>query len=488
MVNPNEVNNLIDSNTGTALPTNNFDVNANKQILQKCFSRFEQEWRIYQKIYWYYCGITDVNTNMSYNASGVFDDGVFNSFIDGEGIGNYNAVNDRFAGKVNTNFIKRIIKEEVSYSTGNPITYTSIKGDTKIIDALRYNEAHWNEDHETNLAKQMLTYSFAYELYYIDKDAKFCAKVISPRHGFAYIDDFGNTIFFLHIFRQKFDSKLYLDIYTDNEIIHCDEVFGEISRTTHPFGKVPIGIAKCSEEGWLDSIYHDLKSLQDAYETNVSDISTEITDGIRNAYLHLHNTSVKEEDLARMKRLGIIETKGDGVTAGFLVKNINDGFIQNTLNLLEDKMFFITSHINPNEKLPSNTSSLAIKARMMGLQTKCKLNEEALTNCIKTRHKMLFTYLNWKQGSNFDYLDIKSKFISNLPSDDLMTATIIGMLSGKVSDETLIAQLSFVDNPGNEAKKLDAQNKANSIGNALLNPPMDNVTAKIPMPSMNKTA
>lgn len=491
--NPNNADNLINADTGAAEPTNNFDVDLNRSILEKCFSRFQIQWNIYSKIYWYYCGFTDTNSKLGFMSSGNFDDGIIDQFVDGEGIGNYNSVNDRYKGRVNTNFIKRLIKEEVSYSVGNPITYTSISDNADIIKTLKYNTAHWKAGHETKLAMNMLLFSTAYELYYINKDAKFCAKVISPRHGFAYKDDFGNIIFFLHAFRQKFDSKLYIDVYTQNEIIHCDEVFTVISRQPHYFGKVPIGIAQTSEEGWLDSIYHDIKSLQDAYETNVSDISSEITDNLRNAYLHINNFSIKEEDLKKMKKEGIIATKGDKITAEFLVKNINDTFIQNTLSTLEDKMFFLTSHINPNEKLPSNTSSLAIKARMMGLETKCKLNQNSLSDCIKTRHEMLFAYLNSLKSTNYDYLDIESKFTPNLPADDLMVATIIGLLNGKITTKTGIAQLSFIPDPALEVKNLADETKATSIGESLLNPaaadPLnDKPTVKLPTPSLNKTA
>jgi len=479
--NPNDIDtdNLIDSTTGMAMPTNNFSVEDNKLILEKCFSRFQMEWHIYQRQYFYYCGITDVNSHMSYSSEGVFDDGIFDNFIDGEGIGNYNAINDRYSGKISTNFIKRLIKEEVSYSVGNPITFTSISSDPNIITALQYNTAHWKANHETELAKNMLIYSLAYELYYINPQAQFCSKVISPRHGFAYVDDFGNTIFFLHVFRQKFDSRLYIDVYTQNEIVHCDSVFTELGRQSHCFGSVPVGIAQSSEEGWLDGIYHDVKSLQDAYETNISDISTEITNGLRNAYLHLNNTSIKAEDLEEMKKLGIIATKGQNVSAQFLIKSINDTFIQNTLATIQDKIFFVTAHIDPDIKLPSNTSSLAIKARMMNLLTKCKLNEASLTNCIKVRLQMLFTYLNNLKDTNYDYLDVVCTYVANLPSDDLMTATMLNLLNGKISNETGISQLSFVSNPQVEQDKLEAENQANAIGEALLNPqlpPTDNDT------------
>jgi len=67
--NPNDIDtdNLIDSTTGMAMPTNNFSVEDNKLILEKCFSRFQMEWHIYQRQYFYYCGITDVNSHMSYS-------------------------------------------------------------------------------------------------------------------------------------------------------------------------------------------------------------------------------------------------------------------------------------------------------------------------------------------------------------------------------------------------------------------------------------
>lgn len=477
MENPNNADNLIDSDTGTAATTTNFDVNKNRSILEKCYSRFQQQWNIYSKIYWYYCGFTDTNCKISFSSAGVFDDGIFDNFIDGDGIGNYNSVNDRFKGKVSINYVKRLIKEEVSYSVGNKVTYKSISNNPDIIKALKYNMAHWKKGHETELAKNMLIYSTTYELYYIDKDARFCSKVISPRHGFAYMDSYGNIIFFLHAFRQKFDSKLYIDIYTQNEIIHCDEVFNEIGRHPHCFGKVPVGIAQTSEEGWLDSIYHDIKLLQDSVETNVSDISTEITDGLRNAYLHLNNTSIDPKDLKNMKELGIIATKGDKVSAEFLIKAINDTFIQNTLTTLDDKIFFVTSHINPNEKLPSNTSSLAIKARMMGLATKCKTNEDALGDCIKTRNEMLFIYLNGLKNTNYDYLDIDSTFTPNLPADDLMTSQMLAQ-NPNISRKTGYGLYSFISDPDAEANQKELEEKANSIGEDLLNP-QENLTSTI---------
>jgi len=457
-----------------------FDVNVNKEILTKVFGNFQLSYHINLKMYLYYMGVTDGNT-LGISTNGSYDDLVINEFnLDAEGAGNYNFVNDRYGKGISTNFIKKFIKEEVSYSVGNDITYTSHKGDDKIIELLRQSTAHWKADHDANLAKNMLVYSAAYELYYIDKDAQFCSRVISPRHGIAYTDSCDNLIFFLHIFRQRYDTKMYVDIYTDSEIIHCDETFNELGRTSHPFGCVPIGIATVSEEGWLDSIYSDIKSLQDAYSRNLSDISSEITE-FRNAYLVLNNLDLQDGDLATMKKQGIMKTKGKDGSAGWLIKTINDTFIQNTLTTLEDKMFQISCHINSNEKMSANTSSLALRARLISLEEKCKLNQKALANCVKTRLQMLLVYMNGLKNTSYDYRDIKVKFTPNIPSDDLTNSTVVTALGDKLSTETALSLFSFIDNPANEVKKAQAEQKASSVGAAILEAAKQSTLPAMPM-------
>ena len=418
-------------------------------------------------MYFYYLGITDSNKIHSFTLDGQYDDAIIDNFTDAEGAGNYNYVNDRFNHRINTNFIKRFVKEEVSYSVGVDLTYISRSGNDDIADVIKYNFAHWDEDADANLCKNMLIYSISYELYYINSQGEFCSKVISPRHGWAYTDDYGNVIFFLHIFRNQFDTKMYIDIYTDSEIIHCDEVFNEVAdRQVNIFGQVPIGIAQVSDEGWLDSLYNDIKSLQDSYEINLSDISQEITE-FRNAYLAFNNCQVNMDDLPEMKKKGVLQFKGDG-SAQWLIKTINDTFVQNTLKTIEEKMFQLSAHINPNEKMQSNTSSLSIRARLLSLEEKCKLNQKALANCIKTRIKMLFSYLNSLKNMGYDYKDIKIKFTPNVPSDDLIMSQIISQLGDKISTQTAIAQLSFIDNPKEEMRKIQAEQETLNVGNALL--------------------
>lgn len=381
----------------------------------------------------------------------------------------YKMVTERSNNKTNVNYIKKFIKEEVSYSVGNPVTYISKSGNENILNDVTYNLAHWSKKHDGDLLKSMLTFGFGYELYYIDKDAQFSSKVIPGNKGYAYKDDYGEIKLFLHIFSLKFDKTTYIDVYDDNNIYHLNSNYEVVSDpSVNLFGTVPVGLCEISEELEDDTIYKDIKGLQDAYETNLSDISNEISD-FRNAYLFISGFAIKEDDIDEMKEKGVIQVQTTDGKAVWLIKNINDSFIQNTLTTIEDKIYQLTSHINHNEKMQSNLSGVALRSRLISLEEKCKLNQKALADCIRTRLKLLLVFLKNKKAKDYDYKDIDTKYTPNIPQDDTATADIIAKLGDKLSTETGLAQLSFVENPSEEIKKIKAEQDEISQGQDLLN-------------------
>lgn len=413
-------------------------------LLENCYLDFLIKKPIYDDMYKYYKG-------------------------NSEAMRNYKMVTQRSNNKVACNFIKKFVKEEVSYSVGNDVTYISRSGNDNIIKDTSYYMGHWSAKHDGDLLKKMLTFGFSFELYYIDKQNQFCSRIVTPDKGYAYTDDLGNILFFMHIFTKKFDTRTYIDVYNNNFIYHYNENFEQIADPSpHIFGTVPVAIAQVSEEREDDTIYKDIKGLQDAYETNLSDISNEISD-FRNAYLFVSGFKIEDKDIPGMKENGIIQIGTVDGKAVWLVKNINDQFIQNTLSTQEDKMYQLTSHINHNEKMQSNLSGVALRSRLISLEEKCKLNQKAITDCILTRLKMLFIFLKWLKKIEYDYRDVKLKFTPNIPQDDLVMAQIISQLGDKLSTKTGLAQLSFVENPEEEIAKINAENKDSLTGSKLLN-------------------
>jgi SPP1 family phage portal protein len=402
------------------------------KIVKKAYGSYYVFKNIYEKMYEYYKGNTDA-------------------------IKKYLFVTERSNLKINVNYIKKFIKEEVSYTVGNDITYESRTNNKDVVNDIDYYTAHWNELHDSDLMKYLLIFTQIYELYYIDGNADFCSKIIKPTEGYAYKDNSsGKVLFFIHTFKNDFETtNSYIDVYTDDLIYHFDNKFNQISTpTANIFGEVPVTIGELTEELTDDSLYKDLKGVQDAFETNLSDIGNEISD-FRNAYLVFMGCELDKEQIPEMKKLGVLNTKDKNSAIQWLIKNINDTFIQNTLDRYEDIMYQLACHINHNEKLQSNVSGVALESRLIALRNKCTLEIKAHYNIVKNRNRFLCIYLDLKKNKNYDYKDIRAFYTPNIPSDDTATADIISKLpEGIVSKDTLRGRFSFINNKVVEAEKV----------------------------------
>lgn len=404
------------------------------EFLKEVYFLYTSLSKVYEKMYKYYRGKTDA-------------------------IEKYKFITERSNNKVNLNYMKKFIKEETSYAVGKELAYESNSGNVNFIKDINYTITHWKSNHNSDLMKYLLIFSEIYELYYINEEKDLCAKIIKPTEGYAFTDEFDNIILFIHSYKQKLTNNTLIDVYTDKNIYHFNDKFEEIIEPTkHVFGRVPVSHGELSFEKEDDTIYSDIKGLQDASETNLSDISNEISD-FRNAYLKFLNAQIDPDDIQKMKQLGIIQFSNEKGNAEWLIKNINDTFIQNTLNTFEDKIYQIACHINANEKMQSNISSLALRARLNALENKCTLNINSHKDIIKSRVKFICKYLKIK-GKDYDPKDINIKYTINIPQDDLMTAQILAQVpEGTISKETGRAQFSFIPNAIVEGERVAKEQK-----------------------------
>ena len=156
----------------------------------------------------------------------------------------------------------------------------------------------------------------------------------------------------------------------------------------------------------------------------------------------------------KMKEMGILQCPDAKGKIEWLIKNIPSDFIKTYREVIEDEMYKVTHHLKNQVALQSNTSGTMLATRLNCLRIKLTTIHQSLNNCIKTRIKCLFTYLNKEQNKNYDYKDIAIKFTLNLPNNDLEMAQIISQLNGKLSIRTGLSQLSFVTNAQEEYDKM----------------------------------
>jgi SPP1 family phage portal protein len=153
----------------------------------------------------------------------------------------------------------------------------------------------------------------------------------------------------------------------------------------------------------------------------------------------------------------------------WLIKNLNPAYQQLMMEKLEETLYKLSFHINSQEEISSNVSSLALRVRMINLEMKTKLNNKALENIIIKRLYFLFYYLKVVKDIDYNYRNVSVKFNSVIPSDDLMVSQIISQMGEKLSLKTALKNFSWVENVDAEIKEIKSEQSELVQGQSLLN-------------------
>jgi hypothetical protein len=418
-----------------------------KKLLIQCYEDYLANRMIYDDMYNYYCSESKV-------------------------MNDYSAMEYQESHKMNLNYLKMLIKEEVAYSIGSPFNYVSKTNDKDSVQMIEYYLYHWDRNFDNEILKQMLIYSTVFELYYTDeRKANFNAKILSPRNAYAYVDDFGNIVLFMHVYKLKFDEKVYIDVYDDNMVYHYDDQFNEIKQPNqHIFGEVPVSIGVISEEQIKDTLYADIKDIQNGLSTIASDGVNEITN-TRQSILKGKGIQLDEETKKNLKQFRFANLPSDKeASLDWLIKELNPEYQKLMMEFLKETMYELSFHVNSADKIQSNVSGLAMRNRLINLESKTKLNNRALTNILINRIRFLFIYLKVLENKDYDFRNFSVKFNSVIPSDDLVMSQILSQigLGEKISLKTGLQQLSFVESSDAEVKQLKAEQEDMLKGQTIL--------------------
>lgn len=407
----------------------NFDIN----IARKLKQQYDMAQPTFKKMYNYYIGKSDIDS----------------TYIK----------TDRSNKVAHVPYIRKFITEHISYGLNNPITYTSATDNLECIKDVEYNVAIQKGSLDSELYKNMLIFGTAYEIGYVYKD-ELRFRTVTPLNGISYCNTEDECEMFLYFYEKELDDtkEIYIDCYTDEAIYHFNSNFYKIAEPTPLyFGCVPVSTARLGS-GINETLYNDVSNLIDNYESVLSDMINNSSD-LRDAYLLLTGLELDEEIAKDIKTKGIIQIpNGDG-KAEFLIKNIPSDFIKNLADTLEDKIYQISQSVNMNEAMQSNTSSVAILSRIINLRNRIGLEQKSLKDAISNRLKLLFSYLNIVYSKNYNYRDINISMTMSVPQDDVAIANAISQLNGKLSIETGLNQLSFIQNGRTEFEKMLAEQK-----------------------------
>lgn len=350
------------------------------------------------------------------------------------------------------------------YFVGEPITYNS-NDEVLLKDLSMIFEYNDEADENMELAKNASIYGVAYEmLYFSEEDKMIRFKPLSPKEVIPIFDKSVESNL-LAVIRYYDDYNVVEDkTYTIVEVINNTEVVryqtsqGSTSLTLleqypHYFGMVPIAIFKNNEEERGD--FEPVISLIDAYDTMESDSVNDFAYFV-DCYLALYGFTAEAEDVQKMKENRIL-LMDDGTKAEWLIKNSNDTTIENMKNRLDADIHKFAKCPNLADKeFASNASGIAIKFKTLGTENLVSIKERKFKRGLQQRLELI-SMINSVLREGFDWRAIDIVFSRNLPTNDMDIANMVNSLRDIVSDETLLAQVPFVEDVQAEMERIDEQ-------------------------------
>lgn len=353
----------------------------------------------------------------------------------------------------------------VGYFIGEPISYTS-NDDTLLQDLSMIFEYNDEADENAELAKNASIYGVAYEMLYLSEEDKMIRfKALNPKE---IIPIFDKTVEqnLMAVIRYYDDYDVVDDkTYTLVEVIDgsmvrrykMDNSFLLLEEYPHYFGMVPIAIYKNNEEERGD--FEAVISLIDAYDKMESDTLNDFEYFV-DAYLALYGFTAEPEDVAQMKENRIL-LMDEGTSAEWLIKQTSDTYVENMKNRLDADIHKFAKCPNMSDKeFASNASGVAIKFKLLGTENLVSIKERKFKRGLQQRLELM-SMINSVLREGFDWRAIDIIFTRNIPSNDTDIANMVNTLKDIVSEETLLAQIPFVEDVQDELERLKQEREEN---------------------------
>ena len=384
--------------------------------------------------------------------------------------------------KIANSYASYITDTLVGYFVGKPISYSG--NDTNVLNELQmifeYND---EADENAELAKNASIYGVAYELLYMNENVvRF--KSLDPKECIPIFDDTldNNLLAFIRYY-DNYDvvqdkTITIIEVITDKETVRYSttSTLGNltfIESYPHYFGMVPIAIYKNNEEESGD--FEQVISLIDAYDKLESDSLNDFEYFV-DAYLALYGFTAEPEDIAQMKENRVL-LMDEGTSAEWLIKDTSDNNIENIKNRIDADIHKFAKCPNLADKeFASNASGVAIKFKLLGTENKVAIKERKFKRGLQQRLELLAN-IKGVLANGFDWRSIDIIFTRNIPANDVDIANMVNTLSGIVSEETLLAQIPFVEDVAGEIERLDKEKEKDKENNPFFQSGLDYKTS-----------
>jgi SPP1 family phage portal protein len=237
----------------------------------------------------------------------------------------------------------------------------------------------------------------------------------------------------------------------------------------HSWGRVPFVKIKNNAEQRSDLML--IKTYIDAVDM----VSSGFINDLRDVQLAIWVLKGYEgEDLGEfMTNLMTFKTinlsTDDGASAEPKTMDIPKEAREAMLRWLEDKIYDIGQGVNESDLTGGSITNVAIKAMYSGLDMKAN---DMIINVRKALSEFMYfvvTYINNRDGSNYDYKEIDFTFNKSRIFNELETLTALKDLGIRISNKTLLENAPIISDVEKELERLaeEQEEAINSLGGGL---------------------
>ena len=379
------------------------------------------------------------------------------------------------------NHAKDIADTSTGYFMGNTISYSNSE-DTDIDELLiAFDNAEVDESDHDN-ALDMAIYGVAYEYVYARENENILdIKSLEVENTFIVYDDSieQQPLFGVYYFKRKenkADTETYQAVIMTKQFVYSIVLEGKekgvISDKPIPHNMGDIPIIEYKNNKYLIGDFEQQIGLIDSYNSLTANRINDKEQFI-DSILVLYGARLgddEEESIKAMESLAehkLLELHPEA-RAEYLSKTLNENEVETLRNAVKQDIYTF-SHI-PNltdENFAGNSSGVAMEFKLLGLEMITKIKQRYYVKGLKKRIKLFANYLGLTQIA-IDANSIIPHFSRSLPKNLLEISQIVSNLDGKVSQETLLSQIPFVEDPMSEIEKVNEEKQENMAQNQLM--------------------
>lgn len=376
--------------------------------------------------------------------------------------------------KLMINHAEYITDFATAYFMGNPIKYTFPEEETRTDDdslLQAFRKANITQV-DTELARDLSIFGIGIEYVYQDKEGNTKSTNLDPRTAFLIVDDTveENSLLGVHRIKKRdinnkeigeilkviTDDTVYTYEFKNDKLSLINEelnVFNEVSMIEY-WNKV-------NQKGDFESVVSLINAYNLLQSDRVND-KEQYVDSLLVLYGTLagDNSEEKLKTARELKRLGLLElSEGDKVE--YLSKTFHEADVELLKKSIIEDIHKISKVPNlTDENFAGNSSGVAMKYKLLGLEQLAQTKEEYYRIGLKERIKLYANILNIKMIRT-DIDNIEMTFIRSLPVNELEIAQLITYLNNVVSQKTLLSLLPFVEDVDNEIERVEEQKQNN---------------------------